>query len=76
MNILPSFVPIIEVISISVGADISVAYKRISLWTRILGPEDGDEERPIMSTETGVQMTKRCDISSTNTPGFGLTTAT
>lgn len=54
----------------------SVAYSFISLWFLLSGPGTEVEERPRSRTDTGVHMTRTCDISSTKTPGLGLTTAT
>lgn len=75
--ILPSEVPMtFDISTLSVEMVISVAYNFISLWTRLLGPGTEVDEIPMRRTEIGVQITRRCVISSTKTPGLGLTTAT
>lgn len=73
MKIRPWGVPTMEVISTSVDTDRSVAYILMSL--RLLWGM-GETERPMRRTETGVHNAMREDISSTNTAGFGVTTAT
>lgn len=61
---------------LSVAIDISVAYNLMSLCVRLFGVGTEIDETPMRSTETGVHMTSRWEISSTKTLGLGLTTAT
>lgn len=65
-----------EVISISVGMEMSVAYNLISFRVRLFGPGTLVEETPSSKTDNGVHITSSEEISSMNTPGLGFTSAT